>query len=85
MPNINNLSEKRKLLEQVYKLAFKYEQEHHCCSQCTVAALQRIFQIKSEELFSASYALGGGLVNICKGTCGALAGGAMVISYFYGR
>ena len=37
MPNINNLSEKRKLLEQVYKLAFKYEQEHHCCSQCTVA------------------------------------------------
>lgn len=51
MPNINNLSGKRKLLEQVYKLAFKYEHEHHCCSQCTVAALQKIFQIKSEEFF----------------------------------
>jgi len=85
MSNVNNLSKKEKLLEEVYSLAFKYEQEHHYCSQCTVAALQKVFQIKSDELFSASYALGGGLANTCEGTCGALAGGAMVIGYFYGR
>jgi len=87
MSNINNLPKKEIsiLLEEVYRLAFKYEQEHHCCSQCTVAALQEVFQIKSKVLFSTSFALGGGFANTCEGTCGALAGGAMIISYFYGR
>ncbi len=85
MSNINNLPKKEILLNKVYRLAFKYEQEHHYCSQCTVAALLEVFQIKSEELFSTSFALGGGLANTCEGTCGALAGGAMIISYFYGR
>jgi len=68
MSNINNLPKKEILLEKVYQLAFNFEKEKHCCSQCTVAALQEIFQIKSEELFSTSFA-----------------GGAMIISYFYGR
>jgi len=31
MSNINNLTKKEILLEKVYQLAFKYEQEHHCC------------------------------------------------------
>jgi C_GCAxxG_C_C family probable redox protein len=83
--NSDKIQKKEILLNEVYQLAFKYEQEYHCCSQCTVAALQEVFQIKSEELFSTSFALGGGLANTCEGTCGALAGGAMVISYFYGR
>ena len=85
MSNINNLAKKEILLEKVYQLAFDFEKEHHCCSQCTVAALQEVFQIKSEELFLTSFSLGGGLADTCKGTCGALAGGAMIISYFYGR
>ena len=85
MPNINNLAKKEIFLEKVYQLAFDFEKEHHCCSQCTVAALQEVFQIKSKVLFSTSFALGGGFANTCEGTCGALAGGAMIISYFYGR
>ena len=85
MSNINNLTKKEILLEKVYRLAFDFEKEKHCCSQCTVAALQEVFQINSEELFSTSFAIGGGLANTCEGTCGALAGGAMIISYFYGR
>jgi C_GCAxxG_C_C family probable redox protein len=72
-------------LEEVYKLAFNFEKEKHCCSQCTVAALQEVFQIKSEELFSTSFAFGGGFANTGEGTCGALAGGAIIISYLYGR
>jgi len=83
--NINNFAKKEILLKKVYQLAFEYEQKHHCCSQCTLAALQEVFQIKSEELFSTSFALGGGFADTCEGTCGALAGGAMIISYFYGR
>ncbi|GAG61161.1 unnamed protein product, partial [marine sediment metagenome] len=37
-------------MEEVYRVAFNFEKEKHCCSQCTVAALQEVFQIKSEEL-----------------------------------
>lgn len=72
-------------MEEVYRLAFNFEKEKHCCSQCTVAALQEVFQIKSEELFSTSFAFGGGFANTSEGTCGALAGGAIIISYLYGR
>ena len=68
-------------MEEVYRLAFNFEKEKHCCSQCTVAALQEVFQIKSEELFSTSFAFGGGFANTGEGTCGALAGGAIIISY----
>lgn len=72
-------------MEEVYRLAFNFEKEKHCCSQCTVVALQEVFQIKSEELFSTSFAFGGGFANTGEGTCGALAGGAIIISYLYGR
>ena len=72
-------------MEEVYRLAFNFEKEKHCCSQCTVAALQEVFQIKSEELFSTSFVFGGGFANTSEGTCGALAGGAIIISYLYGR
>ena len=72
-------------MEEVYRLAFNFEKEKHCCSQCTVAALQEVFQIKSEELFSTSFAFGGGFANTGEGTCGALAGEAIIISYLYGR
>lgn len=68
------------LLERVYQLAYQYEQKYHYCSQCTVAALQKVLQIDSEDLFKASYILAGGLVNTCQGTCGA-----MIISYLFGR
>jgi C_GCAxxG_C_C family probable redox protein len=83
--NADKIQKKEMLFEKVYRLAFDFEKEKHYCSQCTVAALQEVFQIKSEDLFSSSFALGGGLANTCEGTCGGLAGGAMVISYFYGR
>lgn len=72
-------------MEEIYRLAFNFEKEKHCCSQCTVAALQEVFQIKSEELFLTSFAFGGGFANTGEGTCGALAGGAIIISYLYGR
>lgn len=81
----NKRKEGKVLAGRAYRLAFQYEKEHHYCSQCTVAALQEIFQIKDDAIFSASFALGGGLANTIEGTCGALAGGAMVISYLYGR
>ena len=82
---VDKMQKKEILLEKVFRLAFDFEKEKCNCSQCAVAALQDVFKIKSEEIFSASYALEGGLADTCEGTCGALAGGAMIISYFYGR
>jgi len=82
--NVNNI-QKKLLLEKAFQLAFDFEKEKHCCSQCTMAALQDVFQIKNEDIFSASFSFGGGLADTCKGTCGALIGGSMMISYFYGR
>jgi len=86
MKHKNNMTQDERLLsEKLYQLAYQYEQKHHYCSQCTVAALQKVLQIKSESLFKGSYMFAGGLVNTCQGTCGALAGGAMIISYLFGR
>lgn len=76
---------KEEILEKVYQLGLEYEQEKHSCSQCVVAALQEIFQIKDDNLFRASYALAGGIGGSTNGSCGALSGGTMMISYFYGR
>ncbi len=86
MNHKNNMTQDERLLsEKLYQLAYQYEQKHHYCSQCTVAALQKVLQITSESLFKGSYMFAGGLVNTCQGTCGALAGGAMIISYLFGR
>ena len=41
---------KKEILEKAYQLGLKYEQEKHSCSQCAVAALQEIFQIKDDNL-----------------------------------
>jgi len=76
---------KEEILEKVYRLGLEYEQEKHSCSQCVVAALQEVFQIKDDNLFRASYALAGGVGGSTNGSCGALSGGTMMISYFYGR
>jgi len=47
---------KEEILEKVYQLGLEYEQKKHSCSQCVVAALQEIWQIKDDNLFRASYA-----------------------------
>jgi len=51
-----------------------------------VASLQDVFdELKDESLFRASFGLAGGVASTCEGTCGALAGGIMVLSHLYGR
>ena len=87
MINIKRMTKENKLslLQQVYQLAYQYEQDKHCCSQCTVSALQYILALPDKGLSSAAYILGGGFNLTGNGTCGALAGGAMMMSYLYGR
>lgn len=44
MSNPNKIQKKEILLEDIYKLDFKYKKEYHYCSQCTVTAPRRFFR-----------------------------------------
>ncbi len=75
----------QKVLEKVYKLAFDYDSKYGNCPQCVIAAIGEVFFLNLDELFKAGHGLAGGLGLSGRGTCGALSGGAMVLSHFYGR
>jgi len=72
-------------VEAVYQLALDYERTKTACSQCVIAPLQEVFDLGNDELFRASFGLAGGLGCTCDGTCGALAGGVLVLNLLYGR
>ena len=74
-----------KLIERAYKLAYRYEQQAAYCPQATLAALQDIFQIRDDNIFKVSFGFHGGAGDSGLGMCGALCGGIIAISYFFGR
>lgn len=72
--------------EKAYSLAFKYEAEYGSCPQAVLRAIYEVFNIKGIEIvIKAAHALAGGLGLSGNGTCGALSGGALALSIFYGR
>ncbi len=75
----------KRILEEVYKRAFQYEQKYGSCPQCVLGAVQDVFGTVDDKVFRAGYALAGGVGLTTDGTCGALAGGVMALSSKYGR
>lgn len=75
----------RELPEKAYKLAFEYESRYGNCPQCVIAAISDVFSLNLDDLFKASHGLAGGLGLSGYGTCGALSGGSIILSHFYGR
>ena len=73
------------VLIRVYDLAFAYERDYGCCSQCVLAALQDELGIGDDALFRASHTLAGGGAVTVSGTCGALAGALLAVGSVYGR
>ena len=71
--------------DRAYRLAFEYESKYGSCPQCVIAAVGDVFNLKMDDVFKAGHSLAGGLGLSGSGTCGALSGGAMVLSYKYGR
>ncbi|MBS7624093.1 MAG: C-GCAxxG-C-C family protein [Candidatus Bathyarchaeia archaeon] len=72
--------------EKAYKLAFKYEAEFGSCPQAVLRAVYETLNIKGmEPIIKSAHALAGGLGLSGCGTCGALSGGAMALSFFFGR
>lgn len=79
------MKSKEKLIEQVYRLAFKYEAERGSCPQCVLAAIKETLDIGDEATIKAGDALAGGTASSTKGTCGALVGGMLAIGSIVGR
>lgn len=76
--------DKEKLLKDVYQRGFELEQRYYGCAQCVVAAVQDFFPVHN-ALFKAATSFSGGLASTIEGPCGALTGGIIILSYFFGR
>jgi C_GCAxxG_C_C family probable redox protein len=73
------------VLIRVYDLAFAYERDYGCCSQCVLAALQDELGVGDDGLLRASHTLAGGGAVTVTGTCGALAGALLAVGSVHGR
>ena len=76
---------KVELQDKAYESGREYEKKCAFCPQASIAALMDVFQIKDDDLFRAAYGFHGGGGDRGIGTCGALCGGILIISYFFGR
>jgi len=72
------------LLDRAEELGYNVTKNSGSCSQSTVAALKYILDF-DPMLVKASTSLCGGTAVQHLGTCGALAGGIMVLDYYTGR
>jgi C_GCAxxG_C_C family probable redox protein len=72
------------LLKEVYQRGYELEQRYYGCAQCVVASIQDFFPVP-ESLFKASTSFSGGLASTIEGPCGALTGGVIILSHFFGR
>ena len=75
---------KTQLMDKAYSLGVDFERYSGSCSQCTVAALHEIlgFEPVIVKISSSSC---GGQCGLSAGTCGAVAGGTIVLDYYLGR
>lgn len=76
---------KEEIANKASKLAEGYEKECTGCAQTTIAGIFDTLRIGNDDVFKAASGLADGLGLSGDGTCGALVGGAMVISYLFGR
>jgi C_GCAxxG_C_C family probable redox protein len=77
--------QKDAILKEAERLAYQYEQNYGGCSQCVVGALKETIDGVGDDVFKAATGLAGGIAVTGSGTCGALTGGAMVLSIYKGR
>jgi len=79
--------EKEKLevaIEKATQLAWDYEQKYGGCAQVVLAAIKETVGHISNEVFQSATGLAGGVARTGK-SCGALTGGIMALSCFWGR
>lgn len=76
---------KDQIMEKAYELGVKYEKECTGCAQTIIAAIFEALGIWNDDVFRAASGLANGLGLTGDGTCAALLGASMVISYIFGR
>ena len=79
------MENKDKILDQVYKKAYRYEAELGSCPQCVLASIYETLNIGDAKIIKAVDSLAGGTSLSAEGTCGALIGGLVAISSLAGR
>jgi C_GCAxxG_C_C family probable redox protein len=73
------------IANKAFELAEGYEKECTGCAQTTIAGIFDALGIENDDVFKAASGLADGLGLSGDCTCGSLVGGAMVISYLFGR
>ncbi|MDI9643408.1 MAG: C-GCAxxG-C-C family protein [Archaeoglobales archaeon] len=79
------MDSRREILEKAFELGQKYEREYTGCAQTVIAAIFDTLGIWNEDVFRAASGLADGLGLTGDGSCGALVGASMVISYMSPR
>ncbi len=82
---VMELNSKERIMEKAYELGVKYEKECTGCAQTVIAAIFEALGIWNEDVFKAASGLSNGLGLTGDGSCAALLGASMVISYLFGR
>jgi len=75
----------RDLYKAVYRAGFMNEKTYKGCAQCTVKAFIDVFHSIDEAVFDACSAFCGGMGLCGDGSCGAYAGGLLIMGSFIGR
>lgn len=75
---------KDEYIQQASRLAFEYERDYGGCAQCVLASIKDTVGGISNDVFRAATGLSGG-IGLQGRACGALTGGVMAISSFFGR
>lgn len=74
------------ILNKAYDLGFEFEKTYHGCAQCVIGAVYELFpKMRSEDIFRAANAQGGGMGLTSKGQCGATVAAGMLLSQLCGR
>jgi len=82
------MREQLRRIKRAAKLGQKYELVYHGCGQCTLAALQDVYERNSEgdkAVFKACSEFRGGVAKKTDGICGCYAGGVLFLSSVIGR
>lgn len=76
---------KDEMRDEVYKRAKAYELRGGNCAQCSLSAIFEVLGIDDENVVRSATGFADGVGLTGDGHCGALSGGTMAISYFFGR
>jgi len=73
------------ILDRAFKSGKQHELESGGCPQCTLAGIFEALDTENDDVFRAATGFADGVGLTGDGHCGALSGGTMAISYFFGR